>query len=177
MTPETSAEVAVPQAEVVSVLMERTAPAAIDQSSSWTPFAEAVLPPRAAQPEKSQAVAQEPAAEGPESSGTPAALRSGTLRNKDYPIAARKAGAEGAVAVRYTVGINGKVQDCNVIQSSGNADLDATTCRLVQRRFKYAPARDPDGRPIAQVFTKLYEWFLVPRNNSRPSTDVAARTK
>jgi protein TonB len=107
----------------------------------------------------------------------PAALRSGALRNKDYPIAARKAGAEGAVAVRYTVGIDGKVQDCNVIQSSGNADLDATTCRLVQRRFRYDPARHADGSPTAQVFTKLYEWFLVPRNNSRPSTDVAAGTK
>jgi protein TonB len=173
LTPATSEQAAASNTAIVP--LEGTAPASIDRSSSWTSFAEAVLPSREAAQPKTETVAQELARKGPEGSGAPAALRSGILRHKDYPIAARKAGAEGAVAVRYTVGIDGKVEDCNIIQSSGNADLDETTCRLVQRRFKYAPARDADGRPTAQVVTKLYEWFLVPKNSSRPSANVAAK--
>jgi protein TonB len=102
--------------------------------------------------------------------GTQAILRSGALRNKDYPHKARKAGAEGAVAVRYNVGEDGRVRDCRVVQTSGDARLDETTCTLIERRFVYRPARDTNGRPTTETVTKLYHWFLAPRGNAR-STD------
>jgi protein TonB len=88
--------------------------------------------------------------------------RSGSLLDRDYPLAARKARAEGIVYVRISVGRDGRVSQCEVTRSSGNSDLDATTCRLVERRFRYRPARDAEGRPVADVVTHTYEWRLNP---------------
>lgn len=89
-----------------------------------------------------------------------AQLIQGRLNDWDYPEGARRAGAEGAVAVRFTVQPNGRVSGCQIVKSSGNADLDGTTCRLIERRFRYRPARDGQGRAIAEVTTKLYTWGL-----------------
>ena len=92
--------------------------------------------------------------------GNRAQLIQGRLNDSDYPDRARRAGAEGEVAVRFIVQPNGRVSGCQIIQSSGNADLDSTTCRLIERRFRYRPARDAQGRAIAEVTTKLYTWGL-----------------
>jgi protein TonB len=87
----------------------------------------------------------------------------GQLNNRDYPISARIAGTEGVVAVRFTVQTNGRVSGCQILKSSDSADLDSTTCRLIEGRFRYRPARDAQGRPIAEVVTTSYTWGLNPR--------------
>ena len=69
-----------------------------------------------------------------------------------YPSAARRAEAEGRVSVQVTVGTDGRVSDCTVTASSGNADLDATTCRLARRNGRFEPARDAQGNPVASLF-------------------------
>lgn len=69
-----------------------------------------------------------------------------------YPPAARRAEAEGRVSVRVTVGPNGRVTACSVTSSSGNADLDSTTCRLAQRNGKFNPAKDASGTAIESSF-------------------------
>ena len=69
-----------------------------------------------------------------------------------YPAAARRAEAEGRVSVRVTVGPNGRVTACSVTSSSGNADLDSTTCRLAQRNGRFNPAKDANGTPIESSF-------------------------
>ena len=84
----------------------------------------------------------------------------GRLANSDYPRAAMRAGAEGVVYVRILVGADGSVTRCQVTRSSGSEDLDSTTCRLIERRFEYRPARDAQGRPVADVVTQTYEWML-----------------
>ncbi len=70
-----------------------------------------------------------------------------------YPAAARRAEAEGRVSVRVTVGADGRVADCAVIASSGNADLDSATCRLARRNGRFDAARDAQGQPVASQFT------------------------
>lgn len=87
----------------------------------------------------------------------------GAIVNADYPAAARKARASGTVHVRISVGANGDVTGCSVTRSSGNEALDATTCRLIERRFRYRPATDAQGRPIAGVETTNFTWTWVPR--------------
>ncbi|MBO0123988.1 energy transducer TonB, partial [Streptococcus pneumoniae] len=74
--------------------------------------------------------------------GTVLRLLEGSITGRDYPRAAAEAGASGTVGLRFTVGVNGRVTDCRVTRSSGNADLDETTCKLIKRRFRYAPSRD-----------------------------------
>ena len=92
--------------------------------------------------------------------GRPAQLIHGRLLDSDYPVNAKRAGIEGAVAVRFTVRPDGRVGGCEVVKSSGSAELDGVTCLLIERRFRYRPARDAQGRAIAEVTTKLYTWGL-----------------
>ena len=78
----------------------------------------------------------------------------------DYPPDARRARIEGTVRVRYVVGTDGRVGDCRVTRSSGHAELDATTCRLIEQRFRYRPARDAAGRPVPEAVSRTFDWLL-----------------
>jgi protein TonB len=95
------------------------------------------------------------------SGGARAAERvSGGIENKDYPRAALRSRAQGSVAVRYTVRADGRVAGCTVLRSSGHPLLDETTCRLIEKRFRYRPALDASGRPVAATEYKSYDWYL-----------------
>jgi protein TonB len=72
-------------------------------------------------------------------------------------------GAVGTVSVRYRVETNGRPTGCTVTRSSGNRDLDETTCRLIERRFRYRPARDFRGRPVAETVSGRHRWWTRPR--------------
>jgi periplasmic protein TonB len=84
----------------------------------------------------------------------------GRITNKDYPKAASKIKAQGTVQVIYTVNVNGRVSGCRVLRSSRNADLDAITCRLIEERYVYEPARTRDGNPKAAQTMWLQQWWL-----------------
>ena len=84
----------------------------------------------------------------------------GQIRNRDYPRDASRANAQGTVVVRYTVDAEGRARGCSVMRSSGNAALDSTTCRLIERRFRYDPARDAQGRPVASETGWQQRWWL-----------------
>lgn len=71
----------------------------------------------------------------------------------DYPAAAQSAGAEGTVRASLTIGTDGRVTGCNVIQSSGNGSLDSATCNILRRRAKFVPARDSNGNATSDTIT------------------------
>ncbi|PAX06578.1 energy transducer TonB [Sphingomonas lenta] len=78
----------------------------------------------------------------------------------NYPPAAIRAGAEGRVVARLSVGADGRVSDCTVTTSSGNSDLDNTTCRIARSRVRFTPAQDQEGNPIASTYTLPVRWEL-----------------
>lgn len=79
-----------------------------------------------------------------------------------YPSAARRASAEGLVSVRVGVGANGRVTDCAVTASSGNADLDGATCRLATRNGRFEPARDAAGEKVPSIVNlRNVRWRLT----------------
>ncbi|MEO8546768.1 MAG: TonB family protein [Sphingomicrobium sp.] len=80
--------------------------------------------------------------------GTDLEWVAGEIRPSDYPRAARRAGIGGRVEFTFVVGVSGRVTQCTITRSSGYAELDDTTCRLVMKRFRYRPAADRYGRPI-----------------------------
>lgn len=82
----------------------------------------------------------------------------GAIVESDYPPSALRTGAGGTVYLRFVVGTNGRVSQCRVTRSSGHRDLDATTCRLIERRFLYRPARDGWGRPVPELVVGQHEW-------------------
>ena len=89
-----------------------------------------------------------------------ARLQAGWVTEDDYPLAARRAGAEGQVTIRYLIGREGDVESCEVLQSSGNADLDAVSCAIVTERFAFDPARDGEGRRTTELRRQRFVWRL-----------------
>ena len=85
-------------------------------------------------------------------------LIKGRFKNKDFPNAEAIIGAGGIVGVRYTVETDGSVTHCMVTRSSGNAVLDATTCRLIELRFRYRPWLDVAGKPVRSTVVHNQEW-------------------
>jgi protein TonB len=63
------------------------------------------------------------------------------------------------VHLRFVVGTSGRVTGCTVTRSSGNAELDSTTCRLIMRRLRYRPATNAEGRPIPATVVGKHEWI------------------
>lgn len=94
---------------------------------------------------------------------TRARLVSGRLVPEDYPRAAWRAGTGGTVIVRFIAGTDGRVRGCAVVRSSGNPELDATTCRLITLRFRYDPARDAEGRPVEADLGWKQVWWTERR--------------
>jgi protein TonB len=99
----------------------------------------------------------------------PARLISGRIDNDDYPSRAFEARVTGIVYMRFTVQPDGRATDCAVTRSSGSAELDRTTCRLIERRLRYRPARDSSGRPVPSTVRGQQEWEIGPE---RPPVDV-----
>jgi len=100
---------------------------------------------------------------------TPPRHVKGRIKDRDYPEAAKAVGAQGAVQVRYTVEVNGRATNCRVLRSSGNAAIDEATCRLIQERFRFKPARDERGRPFAADLVERHSWMM--REGEAPPDD------
>lgn len=94
--------------------------------------------------------------------GTRARWISGGIDGSDYPSRAFRRGIGGTVYLRFVVAPDGRVPECVVTRSSGDAELDSTTCRLIRRRFRYRPARDAQGRPVAEVVRGEHVWEVGP---------------
>jgi periplasmic protein TonB len=100
--------------------------------------------------------------------GEPPRLIRGRLKDSDYPRAAGAAGVGGTVGVRYFVGEDGRVGECRVTRSSGNAELDAVTCRLIQERFRFRPSRDEDGRAVGAFLVEKHSWIVHDEQREEP---------
>ena len=89
---------------------------------------------------------------------TPPRRIRGSIRDSDYPAAVGAAGVGGTVSVIYTVETDGRATHCAITNSSGNPELDDTTCRLIEQRFRFQPSRDPFGRPVRSRIVQDHSW-------------------
>jgi len=80
--------------------------------------------------------------------GRPLQLIGGWLRWQKLPRDLWD-GLHGTVSMRFIVGVDGRATDCRVTRSSGNAALDTATCDQIERRLRYRPELDRNGRKIA----------------------------
>jgi len=75
------------------------------------------------------------------------------LTMRDYPPGAVRAWPRnGRVFVAVRVQLDGRATDCKVNRSSGNSAIDADTCRLVEAKVRFNPARDRQGRPYVDWY-------------------------
>lgn len=87
---------------------------------------------------------------------------SGAIDNaRDFPVpeGGRAARRGTQVIVRVTIGTDGRARDCAVVRSSPDPEADRITCRLVESRLGFRPARDASGNPVAAPFYWRQQWF------------------
>jgi len=101
--------------------------------------------------------------------GTPPRWIRGRLKDSDYPAAAKEALISGTVSVRYVVAVSGRVTECDVTKSSGNAELDETTCRLIKERFRFKPSKDDGGTPVDSIIVENHSWLIDDRPEPSPT--------
>ena len=71
-------------------------------------------------------------------------------RGRDFPSHLRRLLASGySPWVKFTIEPSGRLSNCRVYQSSGNAELDNATCALITRGLVYRPATNRRGEPVA----------------------------
>ena len=93
------------------------------------------------------------------------AHKSGTITRKDIPRAVWKSGVGGTVVARFMVEPDGRATACEIRQSSGYAELDDETCRLLTTRFRFEPARDAQGKAIRAPYGWRQDWWHGRRKN------------
>lgn len=85
----------------------------------------------------------------------------------DYPPVSIERGEAGTAKVELHVTAEGKVDGCNVQQSTGSPLLDATTCAVIRQRARYEPATDRNGHVTASTDTRTINWAIP--NEDRPA--------
>lgn len=76
----------------------------------------------------------------------------------DYPEQALTEGDSGQAKVMLMIDENGKVADCLLEHTSGNASLDAMTCIAFRNRARFRPALDAAGKPAKTVLHQVVSW-------------------
>ena len=84
------------------------------------------------------------------------------ISDSDYPADAIRNGEQGIVGFQLEVGPDGIVSSCRIVASSGSASLDTATCRIMQARARFTPARDGGGHAVPDVVTSRIRWVLPP---------------
>ena len=64
----------------------------------------------------------------------------------------------GRVGVTVKVNADGRPSSCRIVRSSGNPAADALMCQLTEQYVRFRPARDPQGRPVAQDMSWFPDW-------------------
>ena len=88
---------------------------------------------------------------------TPARLVS-NIPNHEYGRLAATGIPSGRVGVLILVNRDGGVSNCRIARSSGDPSIDGLVCQLTVRYVRFQPARDPDGRAVAQDITYFPNW-------------------
>lgn len=79
----------------------------------------------------------------------------------DFPMppGGRQARFGNRVVVYMTVGTDGRATGCYVRTPSPDAEADAIVCRLAEQRFRFRPATDSQGNPVASTYGWQQKWF------------------
>ena len=76
----------------------------------------------------------------------------------NYPPEAYQKGIYGRVVALLNIDPTGRVSNCRIVSSAGEA-LNAGTCQ-VARRVRFKPARDKDGTALASTYLLPVKWTL-----------------
>ena len=78
----------------------------------------------------------------------------------DYPPAALRAEEQGSATYEIVVEADGRITDCEIVESSGSAALDAATCVVMRREEWIFPARNDEGMPVKSRAKGRLTWKI-----------------
>ena len=64
----------------------------------------------------------------------------------------------GSATISFRVNSDGHLSNCRVVRSSGDSSVDSTVCDAATRNLRFSPARDPNGRAVAQDMSYTPTW-------------------
>ena len=67
----------------------------------------------------------------------------------------------GMVVARLTIGMDGRVEGCALVDSSHNTKFDAVACPRLTERARYTPATDKTGKPVRSAVVFATSWRIV----------------
>ncbi len=77
----------------------------------------------------------------------------------EYPAASRRLGEQGTSVIEVLVGVDGRVLDAKLLQSSGYDRLDQAALAGVKADYHFIPGT-VDGKPQPMWFTFKFNWKL-----------------
>ena len=79
--------------------------------------------------------------------------------NREYRRLVSVSGMDrGTVGLSIRVTPDGLATNCRIVRSSGSPVADALMCQLTEEYVRFRPARDPEGRAVAQDVTWYPNW-------------------
>lgn len=80
------------------------------------------------------------------------------IPNREYRRISAGRIPQGSASIRFRVEPNGRMSNCRVVRSSGDAYVDSNVCDAAMRNMRFSPARDPSGRPIPYEMSYTPTW-------------------
>ncbi|MEO0699033.1 MAG: energy transducer TonB [Pseudomonadota bacterium] len=112
-------------------------------------------------------IGEETAVPGPAPSpladATPASPKGDSGRwitTDDYRTSWINRGFTGTASFTLEIDDRGRVSDCTITGSTGYAVLDGATCRLLERRARFSPARDGAGDRVSGSYSSAVTWQI-----------------
>lgn len=78
---------------------------------------------------------------------------------KDFPRDTRDLRKDDYVIIAITVSAEGKPTACRIHRPSKDAQANAITCTLALQRFRFKPATDAQGNPVASTYGWRQRWY------------------
>ncbi len=84
----------------------------------------------------------------------------GWITTNDYARSDLVREREGTAGYRLVIGSDGRVDACEITRSSGHSTLDRNTCRLIERRARFDPAKNNRGETTVGTYTGSVTWQI-----------------
>ncbi len=87
------------------------------------------------------------------------ARRMSKIPDREYRRFVAASGMQrGSVGITVKVNTDGRPSHCRIVRSSGSQTVDSLMCQMTLQHVRFQPARDPQGRPVAQDISWFPDW-------------------
>lgn len=93
-------------------------------------------------------------------SASPKGNPGGWITNNDYRSSWINRGYTGVASFTLMIDARGRVSGCTITGSTGHGALDEATCKLLESRARFEPAKDSSGNTVAGSYRSSVRWTI-----------------